>query len=197
MKVDERLKSPLKWAWISGIAYFLFAIPDVVFTSLRASNEMSRQLDPWYIFVSLGVIISGTLFYYGFVTLGKHWKNSVLTIASYFLIFLLITIYGLDLMTFRSGLISAGVLGIMHLIGFGVMSIVFGVGLARLEAKVGSVAKYAAILEIATGVMFILVITSIFSVFTFLPALVLEIILLHKVHQQFRQRQGELNLATN
>ena len=192
---DRTMAEHARWGWIGGIVYFLLTIPDVVMGFWRYSGTFDPSATVYYVLVSIGVILSSIIFFRAFSSLGRKLNQSILTISANIIMLLVVVIYTVDLITLNFDDSFAGVINFLHLFSFGFAGIFFGIGLARAESAMGNAAKIAAILEIAMGVCFILVITAIIGLVLIFPAIIVEIILLHKAHAMFSESSGALDLA--
>ena len=66
---------------------------------------------------------------------------------------------------------------------YGALSIVFGIGLMRLQDGMGQLAKIAGIFEIIAGFFFVVVILFLLGFLMLVPATIIEIILLYKGYE--------------
>ncbi|MDH3709803.1 MAG: helix-turn-helix domain-containing protein [Cyclobacteriaceae bacterium] len=192
---DRTMAQHARWGWIGGIIYFLLTIPDVIMGVWRYTDSLDSAASIIYVLVSVGIILSSILFFRAFSSLGRKLNQSILTISSYLIMLLIIVLYGYDLVTLNFHSWSTEAMGIMHLMSLGFAGIFFGIGLARTESTVGNTAKVAAILEIAVGVSFVVIITAFVGLVLIFPAIIAEIVLLHKVQTMFDKSTAELNFA--
>tara|TARA_B110000263_G_scaffold158353_1_gene137610 strand:- start:15227 stop:15463 length:237 start_codon:yes stop_codon:yes gene_type:complete len=69
---------------------------------------------------------------------------------------------------------------------FGIIMIIFGVGILRLKTHLGDLSKATGILEIITGICFATVFLSGIGILALLPLELLELLLLYKVVSKIR-----------
>lgn len=148
-----------------------------------------------YVFIKLLGLITFVYFQRGFILIGGIFKNYLLRIVSFILICitLLLTIYDIASI-FYDSLERQFVLGGTAL-AFGVIGILYGVSLNRLHKSIGIISKYAGILEIIAGCFFLTIILSFFNLAVFIPARILEIIIIYKVIEIIKMKQKENNIA--
>lgn len=148
-----------------------------------------------YVFVKLLGLITFVYFQRGFILIGGVFKNYLLRIVSFILICitLLLTIYDIASI-FYDSLERQYILGGSAL-AFGVIGIIYGISLNRLHRSIGKIAKYAGILEIIGGCFFLTFVLSFFNIAIFIPAKVLEIIIIYKVIEIIKTKQNENNIA--
>ena len=187
-------ESWLQMAWISGIVAFILGFID---SGIELTRFESGELDmplTLYLSIKSGSLITYILFIIGIIKLGDFFENRLLSIAGYLLIGLSILLTGTDILSvfYEGTLMSWMTVGTGLMMGFGSVGVVFGVGLIRLQDAMGMSAKVAGILEIVSGVCVITVILVVIGLIVYIPAMILEIILLYRGYEYvLAQRLGK------
>ncbi len=180
---NNNLYSAIQTAWIAGIFYFLILIvEDGLEYFVFNEHKIETVWKVSYILLKLWVLASFSLFMRGFTVLSKVFGSSLLRIASYIMIGLMIGVVFSDII--KIILIENTDLKVIFTISksiiAGVTSILFGVILIQLQDSLGLLSKYAGIIEIILGGCFVLVFLSPVALALLVPATVLEIIILYK-----------------
>jgi len=203
----------LNLAWIFGIIYFILFFFIAALEHIRFLEEgmiFSDKLhtkyfrfmkdrivfNNWmYLTIKLLGLITFVYFQRGFILIGGIFKNYLLRIVSFILICitLLLTIYDIASLFYNS-LERQFVLGGSPL-AFGVIGIIYGISLNRLHTSIGKIAKYAGIFEIIAGCFFLTIILSPINLAVFIPARILEIIIIYKAIEIIKTKQQESNFA--
>ena len=148
-----------------------------------------------YISIKLVGLITFVYFQRGFILIGGIVNNYLLRIISFILICftLLLTIYDITSL-FYDSLERHFILGGTAL-AFGVIGIIYGISLNRLHKSVGIIAKYAGILEIIAGCFFLTIVLAFFNFAVFIPARILEIIIIFKMIELIKTKETEQNMT--
>ncbi len=172
----------LQIAWISGIAYFVLGFLDGILEYERFENSYEVDSVPFYITSKIFYFVFYSLFLFGFVKLGDFFSNYLVKISSYILIGLFAIWTFFDIFTIYYEMSDQNLLslGAGESICYGALTIVFGIGLMRLQDGMGQLAKIAGILEIIAGFFFAIVILFFLGYLMLVPATIIEIILLFK-----------------
>ena len=185
----------LNIAWISGILYFLIGFFEAAAEYFRYKDDLMIYGTTLYVVIKTSHLITHILFLRGFVFLGGLYKNYLLRIASFILIFGNILIVGYDIASlFYDSIERQFVLG-SEAVVFGCIGILFGISLLRLRKSLGAVANYAGTFEILAGFFFITVVLSFIGFIVLIPAELFEIILLYKSTDIIKSKQEESNPA--
>jgi len=210
---SEFVMKQLNLALIFGIIYFIqfffhgaiehfrFIEDGMLFSNKEPSKYFQLMKDRIefnnciYIFIKLIGLITFIYFQRGFIIIGGLFKNYLLRIVSFILICitLLLTIYDI-VSVFYDSLERQFVLGGIAL-AFGVIGIIYGISLNRLHKSIGKIAKYAGIFEIIAGCFFLTIILSFFGLAIFIPARILELIIIYKVLEIIKMKQDEKIVA--
>ena len=82
-----------------------------------------------------------------------------------------------------------------YAVTFGILGIVYGVSLLRLKGSVGRISTYAGILEIIGGCFLLTVVLAFIGLLIYIPAELIEIIIIFKVIEIIKTKQGENSVA--
>ena len=190
-QVIRNLQSTETWlqiAWISGIVAFILGFMD---TTIEAFHSDSDELDiplMLYLSIKLGSLGSYLLFYIGIIKLGDFFENRLLSIACYLQVALTAFMTATDILSvfYEGSAVGWVAIGTGLLMGFGASSIVLGMGFIRLQDAMGRSARAAGILEIIGGICLLTIILVILGLVIYLPAMIIEIILLYKAYEYVR-----------
>ncbi|MEO9485432.1 MAG: helix-turn-helix transcriptional regulator [Ekhidna sp.] len=184
-KSDSYLRSTETWlqiAWISGIVYFVLGFLDGILEYERFENSYEVDAVPFYIATKIFYFIFYSFFIFGFVKLGDYFSNYLIKISSFLLIglFAIWTFFDIFTIYYEMSESNLWSLGAGESISYGALTIVFGIGLMRLQDGMGQLAKIAGILELLAGFFFAVVILFFLGYMVLVPAIIIEIVLLYK-----------------
>lgn len=151
--------------FLGALEHFRFLEEGIIFSNKKFPEYYMYMKDKIffsntiYVIIKLLALISFVYFQRGFIFIGGIFKNYLLKIVSFILIFITIILTGYDIVSiFFDSLERQFVLGGTAL-AFGVIGIIYGVSLVRLHKSVGKIAKYAGIFEIIAGCFFLTIIS--------------------------------------
>jgi transcriptional regulator with XRE-family HTH domain len=151
---------------------------------LSNHDEWGFKMYGAYISLTVLMVASYVLFARGFIALASIFENTLLKAGAYLLV--LGTLAGaiLDISTLSIENVEDALLPYAGLaVLLGTLSIVFGVGLLRLQDGMGELSKMAGILEIVMGCLLITVVLFFVSYVVMIPAVVLEILVLYRGYE--------------
>jgi hypothetical protein len=123
--------------------------------------------------------------------MGGLFKNYLLRITSFILIFGNILIIGYDIASiFYDSIERQYILG-SEAVVFGCIGIIYGISLRRLRKSLGAVATYAGVFEILAGCFFLTVVLSFMGFIALVPAELFEILVLYKSIDLIKSKQEE------
>ena len=187
---EQAQKNALTPAWISGIIYLLMVILEHLEGAFFESSNESFILLTSSVTVKIIAAVSFFIFIRGFLSLSQLFENHLLKIASYLSISLISTMYIVEaLIILNAGYEQADSLRALSVIPIGSVSIIFGMGLLRLQDGMGRIAKVAGRIEIVFGISYVTLIFSFVGVILLAPLLVIEIVLLSKADQLAKEGQ--------
>lgn len=176
---------PLNLACITGVAYFVLGF-------LESAAEYFRYRDEFifgaggYVILKIAVLVSFVFFQRGLIAVAGIYDNYLLKITSILLIAANIIVTGYDVASvFYYAEERQFVLSAVSMC-FGVMGIIYGISLRRLEKNVGRVGELAGIFEIVAGIFFLTVALFFLGFIFLIPAELFEIILLFRVIESIR-----------
>lgn len=173
-------------SFIIGVIYF---ISWGLFSPIIPENNFSLSMN---LFIGIIYTITGVLFYYGFYNLGNFHKNTILKISS-IIIMVCIPVFLITLII-SSNYGFAGHLNKLTILIMGINSVVFGIGLLKIQNQLMNWYKITGVLQILIAPFFIipLSITNIIGFWLSIPFLLL---LLSIVYLEFKEAKNQ-NLST-
>ncbi len=185
-------KNALTPAWISGIIYLLIGIIEIGLNVHISDHGMSVSLLTISILIKVITIVAFFLFTRGFLSLSILFENQLLRIGSYISIASITSIYLAEIIIValsQDHLEIIDTLNAFAVVPFGAISIIFGLGIMRLQDGMGRIAKVAGRLEVAFGIAYMTLIFSFIGLVLLPAVLVVEIVLLSKADQLSRSGQ--------
>lgn len=182
----------LSIAWISGIVYFILGFAEIVVDYYRYTEDLMVTNNFVYIVLKIGMLASVILFTRGFILTGKILKNYLLRITAFIFIFIGVLFYIYDILSlYIVDFDYQFVLG-AEAVTYGVIGILFGISILRLQNGLGTLATVTGIFEIITYGFMVTIILSLIGLVLLTPTIILEIILLYKVSQMLKAKQKEI-----
>ena len=179
--------SRMQYAWIAGIFYFLLAFPEG-FMDIGRWEETWGFVPEGMTFSSIGYIavkllVGITFFYFmrGFVLLGEFLGNDILRITAFLLIGLMSLMVILDISSVSLDVLSDGIYLFPMSFCFGIMGIIFGITLIRMQKQLGTVVVIAGAMEIIAGIFFLFFLPV--GLLFLIPAEIFEIITLYRARE--------------
>lgn len=190
---EQTIRLILNASWVTGIVYFILRF-------FEGLNELNRFGEAFaysaeeYSFVKVAVLITFVVFQMGFIGLGSFYNKPLIKKVAAAYILVSVLIIGFDLLSIAyedsiSYLSVAAVYGV----GYGIMGIIFGYSLLKMNLF-GNVAKVAGVFEIIAGLFSVTVVLAIVGPVILVPAEILEIIILIRASEQLK-KDRELTLA--
>ena len=179
-RVNNFLKAQVNSAWIFGLIYFILGFPEAAAEYFRYKQHDLIFSEPVYTILKILVLVSFIFFQRGFIVLGGVFKNYLLKIVSYMLIFGNILILGYDIASiYYNSNEREFILG-AEALTFGGIGILYGISVFRLKNNIGDTAKFAGIFEVIAGCFFLTLVFSFMGFIILIPAELLEIVILYK-----------------
>ncbi|MBE0666200.1 MAG: helix-turn-helix transcriptional regulator, partial [Bacteroidales bacterium] len=170
----------LNTAWLFGLVYFILGFPEAAAEYFRMEEGRMIFSIPVYISIKVAVLISFFYFQRGFILVGHMFRNYLLKIMSFVLIFLVFLIITYDIASlFYDSVEREFILGAQALT-FGGIGILYGISLITLQRTTGQVPVVAGIFEIAAACFFLTIILAFVGHILLIPAELLEIVILYK-----------------
>lgn len=180
---SEKLGKQLRTAFIAGIIYFIAGFLEIFVDFLDFKDNF--VFDIIYIVTKAISFVSLLFFYRGLLIVAGLYKNYLLQIGVFLVIVFSLIFMLLDILTLHIIDGFEGVVGFSKLITFGALSIIIGVALLRIK-ELGDLSKWTGILEIVTGVSWLLIILAPVGLVTQAIVEIFEIILIYKVISNFK-----------
>jgi len=187
------LTKQLTISWISGVIYFLLGFIEIVVDYYR--HEENEMIIPELAYASLKLVLLASiiLFIRGFVLTAKVFKNYLLKITAFIFIFITVLFYGFDIISLYIGDFDYRIVLGAEAMTYGIIGILFGISVFRLQNALGTIATITAIFEIITYSFFTTVFLSIAGLVLLTPTILLEIILLFKVCEMIKAKEKDLS----
>lgn len=190
--INDSTRTTLLLAVFAGAIYLsveiILGAMDIAW--LNKEDEWAQWTN--LIYISLTVVMASAyiLFVRGFIALGNIFENTLLKISGYLMMVVVVGMGILDVATLSSSDVerlalpyaSAAVLT-------GAMTILFGVGLIRLQDGMGELSRAAGILEILIGCSLVTVILFFIGYVVMVPAVIVEILVLYRGYE-YLSRSG-------
>lgn len=179
----------LNIAWISGLVYFILGFPEGAADYFRMEEDRMILSAPIYIAIKFTVLIAFFFFQRGFILIGHLFRNYLIRIMSFILIFYVFLIISYDIASvfyeFAEGEFILGA----EALTFGGIGILYGVSLLKLQKSFGQVPVIAGIFEILAAGFFLTIILSFAGYIMLIPAELLEIVILFKAVEIIKSKQ--------
>ena len=184
---NKKVKSMLQLGWISGVIFFLTGIAEAWADFSRMELEFyDTSFQMLYMVIKVICATSFVFFMLGFVGVGKIHQNSLLKISAYLMLGSMVIIEFHDTISLMTGVSVEEFMGIkaLHGILFGGIDVIFGIALYRLSKNLGNAALFAGLLEIGTGLSFMLVALAPLGLLLWSVAILFEVVVLFKVYDK-------------
>ncbi|GEM_PF-3131924 len=197
MSHEQSLPSTLKHAWIGALTALIVLIPVTVFTALEQLGKLDIKLIPALIILLIVYTVASSYILWGFVQLGKHFTNKLLSIGSVILLVsnILITVYYIlyYITPFVVQFATKDEFLNLSIIISGILSIPFGIGILHLKKHLGDICLWIGILELCAAALAVLgyFLTSLLelSSLVLLLAMVLEVMIIYDAHKKFPENK--------
>lgn len=189
---EDENKNALSPSWIAGIVYLILVVLEIGMGIYLEEANPSTSFLTSYVGVKLMIVISYLLFMRGFLSLSILFENHLLKMATYISMALVAINYSVEAVVVISNqefMEMADIMNVFFILPYGAISVIFGMGLLRLQDSMGRVAKVAGRLEIVYGISLVSLIFSFISVIVLAPVLIVEIVLLSKADSLARAGQ--------
>jgi len=187
----------LNIAWIAAIVYFFITIPDMLADFSLFIDDEPLYGNTLYILIKILVILSYVFFFRGLILTGRLFQNYLLKITAFLMLFTGIIFYGYDILAIAIPSLDFTVGFIAENISFGLIGILFGIGLLRLKGSLRTLGLVAGILEISASAFFLLTLgfqpLGFVGLMLWSVAIIMEIILLYKVTELIKQKEREFH----
>jgi len=176
-------------AAIAGILYLIVSTFEGFADYYRFWEQELIFSIPMHITIKIVSYLTYAFFIYGFLIVGKLAQNYLMKIASVLIIVVLFLFYVYDInsLFYEATFPVEGVL-LAESIILGTLGLLFGISIIKSAKKWGTLGYVAGAFEIFTAICFLTVILALVGLFTQLPTVVLEVVLLVKIRQMVSYR---------
>lgn len=184
---------------IAVLAGAVYLIAEVILGAMDIAwfvgdRDWGFRMNAIYTSLIIVMVISLALFARGFIVLSAVFENSLLKVAAYLLVTATVIkgIFDVSSLSVKDmGSIWIPFTAIVVVMG--AVSIVFGLSLIRLQDSMGELSRLAGTLEIVTGCLLITVVFFFISYVVFIPAVVVEILVLYRGYEYLsKSPEGEM-----
>jgi transcriptional regulator with XRE-family HTH domain len=188
-KPADYLVRQLNIAWILGLVFFIAGFAEAPAEYFRMEEDRMIFSTAFYVIMKVTVLVSFFFFQRGFILIGFIYKNYLLKIASYILIFCMVLFIGYDIASVFNNSIEREFILAGEAMTFGGACIIFGFSLTRLSSAVGSIANFAGVFEIVAGCFYITVLLFFIGDILLIPADLFAIAILYKTGELIKSKQ--------
>ena len=190
-KPANYLIKQLNIAWLFGLIYFILGFLEGAAEYYRIKEDQMIFSIPFYICMKISVLIAFFFFQRGFIIVGHLFKNYLLKIMSFVLIFGMFLVIIYDLASLFSKSIEREFILGAEALTFGGTGILFGVSLIKLQKSFGQIPVIAGIFEIFAACFFLTLLFAFVGQIILIPAELLEIVILFKAVEIIKSKQPE------
>lgn len=190
-KPANYLIKQLNIAWLFGLIYFILGFLEGAAEYYRIKEDQMIFSIPFYICMKISVLIAFFFFQRGFIIVGHLFKNYLLKIMSFVLIFGMFLVIIYDLASLFSKSIEREFILGAEALTFGGIGVLFGVSLIKLQKSFGQIPVIAGIFEIFAACFFLTLLFAFVGQIILIPAELLEIVILFKAVEIIKSKQPE------
>ena len=194
-KQSDFLTKQLNIAWIFGVIYFIIGFFEGAADYFLIKDDKMIYSSGIYVAIKLISLITFAFFQRGFIMIGGLFRNYLLKIMSFIMIIAIVLLNGFDIISIFYDSIEYEFVAGASALTFGIIGIIYGISLMRLKSSVGGISKYAGLLEIIGGCFLLTIILAFVGLVIYIPAVLLEIIIIFKVIEIIKTKQKENNFA--
>lgn len=194
-KPSDFLIKQLNIAWILGIFYFIIGFFESAADYFLFKEDRMIFSSGIYIAIKVITLITFVFFQRGFIMIGGLFKNYLLKIMSFIMIIAIILLSGYDIISIFYDSVESEFVAGASALTFGIIGIIYGISLIRLKKSVGRISKYAGLLEIIGGCFLLTIVLAFVGLLIYIPAELLEIIIIFKVIEIIKIKQTKSNFA--
>lgn len=185
----------LNIAWIAGIVFFIITIPEIYADFMLVTEGEYIFNTTFYVILKVLVITSAVFFYRGLTLVGKLFQNYLLRISALLILILCVIFYLTDIVALYIGIIDYTYIVVTESISFGIVGILFGIGLLRLKGPLQTLGIVAGVLEITAAVTYLTIILGPVGIIIWSAAIIIEIILLYRGIEVVKQKMKQMHEA--
>jgi transcriptional regulator with XRE-family HTH domain len=190
-KSGNFLIKQLNIAWIFGLIYFILGFLEGAAEYYRIKEDKMIFSITFYISMKISVLIAFFFFQRGFILVGHLFKNYLLKIMSFVLIFFMFLLITYDITSLFDESIEREFMLGAEALTFGGIGILFGISLIKLQKSFGQLPIIAGIFEIFAACFFLTLLLAFVGQIILIPAELLEIVILYKAVEIIKSKQPE------
>lgn len=194
-KPSDFLIKQLNMAWIFGVIYFLIGFFEGAADHFLFKEDRLIFSTDIYIAIKIISLISFVFYQRGFIMIGGLFRNYLLKIMSFIMITAIILLKSYDVISIFSDSVEGEFIAGASALTFGCIGIIYGLSLIRLKGSIGMISWYAGVLEIIGGCFLITIVLAFVGLIIYIPAELIEIIIIFKVIEIIKSKQTEGNFA--
>lgn len=189
-------RSPLLISVIAGTIYLIVEIilSAMDFAWLTKKSDWDQWISFVYIGLTISMIIAYTLFMWGFIKLSTVFENGLLKAGSCLMMIAVLAMGIMDISTLWAE--DTEGLGLPYMtasVVVGSLTLIFGIGLIRLQDGMGELSRIAGVLEIIIGSALITVILFFIGYVVMIPAVIVEILVLYRGYEYLSKSEVQTN----
>lgn len=194
-KPSDYIITQLNIAWILGIIYFITGFFEAAADHYLYEDGVLIYSTWVYVVIKVVVLITFAFFQRGFILIGGLFRNYLLKIMSFILMFAYAILCIYDIVAvFSESADAEFVLGASALT-FGVIGILYGIALLRLKKPFGRISTLAGVLEIVAGSFLLTILLALVGLLLYIPSILVQIILIFKAIELVKSKQTEVILG--
>jgi transcriptional regulator with XRE-family HTH domain len=171
----------LTMSWIAGIIFIIVAVFEGVADYVRMSDGELIYGQWGHLLVKVLVLTFNVFLLYGFLISGKLLRNYLMKIATILMMIALLCFYAYDIASVFMDSLQVEVVFMAESVTFGALGVLFGISIVKSRTILGNTGLASGITEILMAFCLLTVILAPVALFFFLPAALLEILVLYKV----------------
>jgi len=190
-KPSNFLIKQLNIAWILGIIYFIIGFFEGAADYFLFEKDNMIFSSGMYIAIKIISLITFVFFQRGFIMIGGLFRNYLLKIMSFIMIIAITMLSAYDIISIFHDSVEREFVAGASALTFGIIGIIYGISLIRLKKSVGRISKYAGVLEVIGGCFLLTILLAFVGLLIYIPAELLEIIIIFKVIEIIKIKKSE------
>ncbi len=198
----SNIKKVLMISFIAGIVYFVIGFAETAYyfisfsdlstdanwSDILISNYERYSSYKVYILIKIISVISFSFFMRGYVLVGSYYKNYLIEVMAFLMIFMNIIFEISEIISINFDDSLFAFILTSKALTIGIIMIFFGVGILKLK-HFGNLSSVTGIVEIITGICFASVFLSVIGLFALLPLELLEILLIYRISSKIFEKK--------
>jgi len=171
----------LTMAWVTGIFFVIAAVFEGVADYVRMVDGEFIYGQWGHFLVKVLVLMFNLVLLYGFLISGKLLRNYLMKITAILMMIALICFYAYDIASVFMESLKIEVVLMAEAVTFGALGVLFGISILKSRPILGNIGLASGVAELLMAFCLLTVIMAPVAFFLFLPATLLEILVLYKV----------------